>query len=177
MKLINHIPFIQFNNGFHLRKLTILDSEALFPTLNDTENHKFTTFEPHLTIKQTTDWIEKTRVNPIWAIALPDDKAIGFVGYHTVNPDERSCMVAFHLNKEFWGNGIAPAAVILTDQHIFNSTAIVQIKATVKPENVQSQRCLEKAGYSLERVNDDYISSAINDKSRVRYLYSKQVFL
>ena len=174
MKLLNSIPAIPLFQGYSLRRLSVNDSAALFPTLSDGENHKFTTFEPHPNAEYTAQWIALAKDEPLWAIAASDGMAIGFVGYHSVDASSGSCMVAYHLNKAFWGNGIAPAAVVLTDTYIFANTTIVKIAATVKPENTQSQRCLEKSGYTLERVIENYVSSAVNDHSRVRQYYVKR---
>ena len=149
------------------------DAAALFPTLNDEENHKFTTFEPHTSAGHTAHWIERTKNKPAWAIASPDNTAIGFVIYHSISPENKSCMIGYHLNKAFWGKSIVPTALVLTDNYIFDNTPIVQIAATVKPENSQSKRCLEKAGYTLERVIEDYVSATVNDHSRIRHYYAK----
>ena len=172
--LLNIIPAIQLFKGFALRELLVSDHAALFPTLSDKENHKFTTFEPHANSEHTAQWIERAKNNPAWAIISPDNTAIGFVFYHSINMENKSCMIWYHLNKAFWGKGIAPAAVVLADNYIFGNTSIAQIAATVKPENTQSQRCLEKAGYSLERVIENYVSSAVNDHSRIRHYYAKR---
>ncbi|MCL2408086.1 MAG: GNAT family N-acetyltransferase [Oscillospiraceae bacterium] len=165
------MQIIQFN-GYTLRELRVSDSAAIFPTLSDMENHKFTTFDPHENEEQTARWIE--RQNLFWAIALPDDTAVGFVGYHSIDTEHKICMISIHLNKAFWGKGIAPAAVSIADNYIFSNTGIEQIAATVKPENTQSQRCLLKAGYTLEKVIENYVSSAVNDHSRVRHYYAKR---
>jgi len=151
----------------------VSDSSSLFPTLSDTENHRFTTFEPHENVKDTTRWIKRALKTPIWAIASQDNTAIGFVGYHSIDLENKFCMIAYHLNKMFWGQGIAPASVLLTDKYIFDHTEIECISSTVKPENTQSQRCLQKAGYTLEKIIDNYVSSAVDDHSRIRYYYSK----
>jgi len=174
MELLNGIPAMKLFNDYGLRELLATDSVALFPTLNDEENHKFTTFEPHLSVEETSHWINKTVETPVWAIVSPDNTAIGFVGYHSINIQEKFCMISYHLNKNFWGQGIVPASIMLTDNYIFRNTYISRISATVKPENTQSRRCLEKTGYKLEKIIDNYVSSAVNDKSRVRYYYSKK---
>lgn len=171
-KLIECMPMIHFD-GYILRELFISDSIALFPTFNDSENHKFTTFEPHQNEEQTAKWITKYQKTPIWAIATSDNTAIGFVDYHSIKTDSNNCMISYHLNKRFWGRGIVPAAVLLTDTYILNNTVITKIAATVKKENIQSQRCLLKSGYVLEKVIDNYVSSSINDHSRIRYYYVK----
>ena len=156
-----------------MRELLSTDSSALFITFNDEVNYRFTLFEPHKTIDETHDWLEKMNHNPFWVISSPDNTAIGFVVYHSINEVINECRIGFHLNKNYWDQGLVPAVVIFADNFIFNNTDISCIAATVKPENTQSQRCLEKSGYLFGRIIDDYISSVENDKSKVRYLYSK----
>ena len=166
------VPTIQLSEEISLRQLLITDSAALFPTFQDPENHKFTCFEPLSSIEETERWIGGAIENPAWAIASRDDSAIGFVIYHAIAHEDSGCLISYHLNKLFWGRGIVPSSVLLTDAYMFD-TSIVKIAATVKPENIQSQRCIEKAGYSLEKIIDNYISSAINDHSRIRHYYVK----
>ena len=173
LELLNIIPTMQLFKDFVLRELLVSDHAALFPTLSDKENHKFTTFDPHASLEYTAKWIERIKSNPAWAITSPDNTAIGFVIYHSIDTENKSCMIGYHLNKSFWGKGIVPAAVVSADKYIFDSTSIVQIAATIKPENTQSQKCLEKSGYALERVIENYISSAVNDHSRIRHYYAK----
>jgi len=158
---------------YFLRELRVSDGAALFPSLSDEDNHKYTTPVRHENEEQTMRWIERLLEDQFWVIALPDDRAIGLVGYRKIDNREKKCMLSIHLSKSFWGKGIMPKAVILTDDCMLSHTNIVKIAATVKPENLQSQRCLLKAGYELERVITDYVSTATNDDSRVRHYYSK----
>ena len=175
MRFLSHIPTIPLLNGYYLREILVSDGAALFPTLSDTENHKFTMYDPHKDVEQTMQWIESESADSsVWTIALQDDTAIGFVGYRPADSEEQVCMISYHLNKDYWGRGIVPAAISLTDSHLFSNTPIVKIAATVKPENVQSIKCLEKSGYYLEKIITDYVSKAVNDRSRIRHYYTKQ---
>ena len=172
MDIIPSVPTIRLSDEFTLRQLLITDSVSLFPTFHDPENHKFTFYDPLSSIEQAERWIEKAIENPAWAIASHDDSAIGFVMYHPIEHEDSGCLLSYHLNKLFWGRGIVPSSVLLTDAYMFD-TGLVKLAATVKPENTQSQRCIEKAGYHLEKTIDDYISSVINDHSRIRHYYVK----
>jgi len=172
--MITKIPSIRFE-GFAIRELLVSDSTALFPTLRDEENGKFTVFNLHTDEEQTARWINGLiQENCFWAITTFDNIAIGFIGYHSVDSAKKKTMISIHLNKAYWGRGITSKAVMSTDRYIYDNTEIELIAATVKPENIQSQRCLTKAGYKLDKVISNYQSSTINDTSKVRYFYTKQ---
>lgn len=173
--ILQHIPILQSDN-FLLRELYATDSLSLFPTLCDEENSKFTLFEAHKTVEQTEEWIKWLIKNPCWAIIDSSHNVIGFVGYHSIDLANCCCRIGFHLNKAFWGKGIMPKAIKLTDQYLFLNSTILKIAATVKPENLQSQRCLLKSGYVLKEVIENYTSSVSNDHSSIRNYYEKSKF-
>jgi len=66
--------------------------------------------------------------NCFWAITTPDNTAIGFIGYHSIDSDLRQCRISIHLNKTFWGRGITTTAVISTDRYIFDNTKIGAVR-------------------------------------------------
>ena len=168
---------LHINDKYFLRYLLPVDSIALFLTLSDDVNYRFTLFEPHKTVDETHAWLEKMNEGYFWVISTQDNTAIGFIAYHSTDEALKECRIGFHLNKEYWGYGIVPASVVVADKYLFNNTDINCISATVKPENIQSQKCLEKSGYTFIRTIDDYVSSVESDKSRIRYLYSKRMIV
>ena len=108
------------------------------------------------------------------AITL-NGKITGSVG---VTPKEdvyrKSIEVGYFVAEEYWGNGIATAAVSLIIDYIKSHFDIVRIYAEVFGHNTASMKVLEKNGFHLEGIRekavvknnlimDDYVWVKFND--------------
>jgi RimJ/RimL family protein N-acetyltransferase len=156
-----------------IRALTVEDAEAVYPLMSDGENSRFITFIPHASLEYTKNYLGWHIANGYYyAITLgDDDTAIGYVGVDKDDSDHVLGKIGYVINKRYWGCGYTPKAIKTVTEDVLASTEIKQIIATIKPENIRSQRCIEKAGYVFVKRLEDYISSAVEDKSRIRLLY------
>jgi len=107
---------------------------------------------------------------PSYAIAV-DGAAVG--GIHlTVGTDidRIAAELGYWLGEEYWGRGIATAAIRLVTPHALSTLGLVRVFAIPFVENVGSCRALEKAGYVREALMR---RSAIKDgQIRDQYLYA-----
>ncbi|MCD2348277.1 GNAT family N-acetyltransferase [Clostridium guangxiense] len=60
--------------------------------------------------------------------------------------------IGYRLNDSFWGKGIAVKTVKAMTDYLFNNIGINRIQAFVMPENIKSQRVLEKNGFKKEGI-------------------------
>jgi ribosomal-protein-alanine N-acetyltransferase len=88
----------------------------------------------------------------LWAVERRDDGAlIGQCGlFHLDNTPEVE--VAYLLARDAWGQGYAPEAAAATLRYGFETAGLDRIVAVVRPQNIASQRVLEKIGLRFERV-------------------------
>lgn len=91
------------------------------------------------------------------AIALKvSDELVGTVGFHSVAPVNKSAELAYDLNPEFWGQGIATtvgsAIVNWAHQHV----GLVRVQATVLESNLRSIRTIERMGFAQEGLLRSY---------------------
>jgi ribosomal-protein-alanine N-acetyltransferase len=78
---------------------------------------------------------------------------IGWAGLQYL-PDTDEIEVGYLLDKGHWGRGLATEAARASVRFGFDALGIETIVGVVHPENVASQRVLEKAGLSyVERAN------------------------
>jgi [ribosomal protein S5]-alanine N-acetyltransferase len=156
-----------------IRALTMEDSEAIYPLMSDGENSRFITFIPHPSLDYTKDYIEWHMNNGFYyAITLfDDDTAIGYVGVDKDSIERELGKIGYVINKRYWGCGYTPGAIKTVTEEVLANSEIRQIMATIKPENISSQRCIEKAGYVFIKRLENYESSAVEDTSRTRLLY------
>jgi len=109
-----------------------------------------------------------------FAIAY-DDACVGGIGYlRRTDVERHSAEVGYWLGKEFWGRGIATTALSLFVAHVFETSDLIRLDATVFDTNPASARVLEKCGFRREgilrravvkdgRVLDSYLYSLLRD--------------
>ena len=84
-----------------------------------------------------------------WALASPDvDRLIGWCGLNYL-PETDEVELKYLLAEEFWGRGIATEASRASLKYALTDTNLDLIIGLVHPENVASQRVLEKVGMSF----------------------------
>lgn len=109
---------------------------------------------PHpYTVEDAWRWIElNNTVFPETNFAISvEGVAVGGIGIVRGEDVARcSAEIGYWLGQDFWGRGIATAAVRAMTDWAFSSFELVRIHAGVFAWNPASMRVLEKAGYSLE---------------------------
>ncbi|HEY6805158.1 MAG TPA: GNAT family N-acetyltransferase [Pyrinomonadaceae bacterium] len=85
-----------------------------------------------------------------FAIAVGTE-AVGGIGF-SIQPDvnHRSAEIGYWLGEDYWGRGIASAALQATTEYAFANHDLCRLFAHVFEWNPASARVLEKAGYVLE---------------------------
>jgi RimJ/RimL family protein N-acetyltransferase len=98
------------------------------------------------------DFLERQDELTHWAIEV-DDQAVGGIGmirgegiYH------RSAEIGYWLGEDWWGRGIATAAVGALVPELLRRYALIRLEANVFAWNTASMRVLEKCGFVREAV-------------------------
>lgn len=101
------------------------------------------------------DWIARSRAaRPVTSFAIVvSGNAVGGLGFELRTDVERySAEVGYWLGEEFWGRGIATAALKAATPYALQTYKLNRIHALPFSENAASIRVLEKAGYRREGV-------------------------
>lgn len=86
----------------------------------------------------------------VFAISI-DDEAVGSIGlFPQTDIHAKNAEMGYWLSEEYWGNGIMPEAIKQIVDYGFKTFDITRIFARPFGTNLQSQRVLEKAGFTLE---------------------------
>lgn len=84
-----------------------------------------------------------------WAVQPRSEKVlIGWCGLQFL-PETEEIEVGYLLGKAFWGQGLATEAAQASLQYGFENHKLERIVAIVHPENIASQRVIEKLGMSF----------------------------
>jgi RimJ/RimL family protein N-acetyltransferase len=145
-----------------LREFRVSDFDAVHEYASDPEVVRYMPFGPNI-LKQTQDFLdrainrqkEKTRIDYELAVILKEtNKLIGGCRINKVS--EIQAHIGYIYNKNYWGYGYATETAKALVAFGFNDLGVHRIYATCDPDNIASQRVLEKAGLILEgRLRED----------------------
>ena len=86
----------------------------------------------------------------VFAIAV-NGEAVGSIGiFLQTDIHEKNAEMGYWLAEEFWGQGIMPKAIEEIVEYGFRTFDIVRIFARPFSTNLNSQRVLEKAGFTFD---------------------------
>jgi RimJ/RimL family protein N-acetyltransferase len=95
-------------------------------------------------------WAGQQPVETVWAIAV-HDTPVGGIGMQLGQDIERvSAEIGYWLGQDYWGRGLATAALRSVTDYAFAQFGLTRIFAVPFASNAASIRVLEKAGYVLE---------------------------
>lgn len=156
----------------HLREIRLKDDQDLFAVLSDPEVTKYYGMEPLKTKQgavQEIEWYQKIfreKSGIRWGISLRDTPTlIGTCGFHSWNPQHNRVEVGYELSRAFWGAGIMSEALKKIIQYGFFSCKFNRIQAVVDPRNTASLVVLQKLGFIIEGLLNEYeyVAEAFDD--------------
>ncbi|HEV2608523.1 MAG TPA: GNAT family protein [Xanthomonadaceae bacterium] len=82
--------------------------------------------------------------------SVTESRLVGAIGFHTISPVHRSAEIAFNLNPEYWGRGIATRCCNAVADWGFSDQGYVRIQAVALDTNLASMSVIEKCGFVRE---------------------------
>lgn len=127
----------------------------LFNIYSNENIAKYVVRKTHTTIEDTEEFIElmrermKANTNLYLGIyTLSPKKLIGIV--RLLKKEEPGILtIGYALSEEYWGKGIISLAVGSLIPLIKEEGTYSALRATIREENINSQRCIEKMGFQL----------------------------
>ena len=140
-----------------LRKLSLDDAAAMFSMRSDEKMMAYiprprakTVNDATALIQSMLDGFEK-RESLIWAIAFKNDpKLIGSIGFWRMKKEDFRAEVGYLIHSDFWQKGITYEALQAVLKYGFDVMNCHSIEAIIDPENVASERLLQKSGFVKE---------------------------
>ncbi len=138
-----------------LRKLVYSDRNDIFKYAQNPEVAKHLLWEPHQNISDTIEFLNivysaynKNKAAP-WGITLVNnDRIIGTAGFVSWDRDKKNAELGYALSQEYWNKGIGTEAVREVIKFGLEVLQLVEITATVKPNNIASIKLLGKSGFN-----------------------------
>ena len=145
-----------------LRAFTPDDLDALQLVFGDTDVMQYISGGKPRTREETETGLRRTiegwqrRGFGLWAVVeKATDKVIGYCGLIPLE-ETPEIELAYGLAKTSWGKGLAPEAAHASLRFGFEEMKLERIVAVVNPQNVSSQRVLEKLGMKYTKNERHY---------------------
>jgi ribosomal-protein-alanine N-acetyltransferase len=157
-ELLADLPVLE-TERLLLRKVSLDDAADIFEYATDPEVPKFMPWEPHQSIQETYDYLERVikryqEHDPgPWAIVRKRDaKMIGTCSYGSWEREHRRAEIGYVLNQRYWGQGYMTEAIGAIIAFGFRELGLNRIQARCEVPNIGSARVMEKAGMTFEGV-------------------------
>ena len=134
-----------------MRPLARADAAALFPTFADPDQMRYWSRGPFESVDELADWL----CDPDWdgrswaVLAKGDDAAIGRLAVVPRGPGQSE--IAYTIVRERQRQGIAAEAMRRLLDYLFGEERHRRIQADTDPDNIPSNRLLERLGFIVER--------------------------
>ncbi|MBO7403136.1 MAG: GNAT family N-acetyltransferase [Lachnospiraceae bacterium] len=147
---------IDAGSGFYLRPLKETDTFMLKPLLEDDESVTYFTERNYKNFHDTKSlvlWLCES--GEYYLLVHERDGAVaGIAGLRPVKERAGVKRLAYMLGKKYRGKGIMPDVIDSVTKHAFEDPGTEVIEAAIRPDNIKSLRCIEKAGYEFDRIVD-----------------------
>nr|GMD83752.1 uncharacterized N-acetyltransferase P20-like [Ipomoea batatas] len=136
-----------------LRAFQLSDADDLLKWASDDKVTHFLRWNPITSKQEALQYIQEVAIPHPWrhSICL-DGRSIGYI---SVKPeagnDRHRAHLGYAIGSCYWGQGIVTMALKMAIPVVFTDFPfLVRLEALVEPENVGSQRVLEKVGFVKE---------------------------
>ena len=161
LKIFSHIPTLK-TSRLELRKITERDLGDVYEYSKDPEVSKYLLWHPHKSIEYTKEYLHRIKTDYRigrfynWAVVLRggehNGKMIGTCGFTSFDFYNNSAEVGYVINRQFWGQNIAPEALRVVINFGFEKLLLHRIDARFLVDNVKSRRVMEKCKMTYEGV-------------------------
>jgi [ribosomal protein S5]-alanine N-acetyltransferase len=158
MLAFNFNPFPDLSTSrLNLRRIRSSDAEALFLLRSDPRTMKYIPRPPARDHQDVLEWIEtvdqgiERNETLMWAIELNAAASfLGMIGFVSSKPADQRAEVGYMILPDYYGHGFVTEALRAIIQYGFDEMKLHSIEAVIDPENLASERVLQKCGFKKE---------------------------
>ncbi|MRR09602.1 N-acetyltransferase [bacterium] len=140
-----------------LRGFRTDDARDVFEYSSDPEVTRFVFWSPHATVQESSDFVNRhvqlagNGELSSWAVEhKADDKLIGTCGFTWWRPEHGKAELAYALSRTYWNQGLVTEAAAACIAYGFDALKLNRIEARCMPENIASERVMQKCGMRYE---------------------------
>ena len=140
-----------------LRRFSIDDAVDMYEYASDQLVTKHVFWSPHASLNATMEFLNR-HVQLVqnsevcsWAVEhKADRKMIGTCGFVWWRPEHGKAEIAYAISRKYWNQGLTSEAVAAGIDWGFETLKLNRIEARCMPENVASERVMQKCGMRCE---------------------------
>jgi len=144
-----------------LQKISLKHVNDIFQIYSSDQVCKYYDLEPFTDLKQAEDHIQRwlrffqdqTQIR--FAISY-SNKVIGTCGLYLINSFHKGACLGYELLPNYWGNGYATESITAMLDYTVKHYDLQRIQAEVLPDNLASQKLLERIGFEKEGLFKHY---------------------
>jgi ribosomal-protein-alanine N-acetyltransferase len=167
-----------------LRNFTMGDANDVFSYRGNIDAMKHISRPVQRSLEEAQSMIQKINDNQTaneaigWAVTFKgSSKVIGSVSFHRIEKENYRAELGYMIHPDYWRQGIIGEAVKALLDYGFNELNFHSIEAIIDPENIASQKVLEKYNFVKEAhfkenyfFNGKFADSAVYSLLRSDYL-------
>lgn len=142
-----------------LRRMTIEDARDMFEYARNPDVARYTLWDHHTSIDDSVRYLncatrsyENGEIENWGIVYRENNKFIGTCGFYSWLPEHFRAELQYALSADYSGRGIMSEAVDEVIRFGFENMGLNRIAANCMPENIASERVLQKAGMRFEGV-------------------------
>lgn len=173
MLSINFNPFpLLESERLIFRAITNEDASIIFELRSNPETMKYVPRPLVKDIDGALDHIKMIQEKIIsneginWAICLKENqKMIGLIGHYKIQPENHRAEIGYMILPEYNNKGYVSEAVKLLLDYGFNTLNLHSIEAIIDPNNIASEKVLQKSGFIKEAhlIENEYYNGTFID--------------
>lgn len=174
----NQLP-ITILEHYLVRYIKPDDKEDLFQMYSNEKIAKYVvTGKTHTSLEDTESFIEliynRMKAGNNLYLGICDktsQRLIGIIRF-LEKEDPSTVTIGYALNEQYWGQGIIPSVLNEVFKLVILEGRYSRVRATVRLENLKSQRCLEKLGFEFA---EKFVKEDSSETDKERLLYYKKL--
>lgn len=146
-----------------LRLFHLSDVDDFLKWASDDKVTRYLRWNTVTSREEAMSYLEKVAIPQPYrrSICLDERHSIGYVSVKPGSGEDDKCRahLGYAVSAEYWGQGIATAALKMVVRDVFNELefpGLVRLEALVEVENLGSQKVLEKVGFLKEGLLRKY---------------------
>ena len=158
MLKINFTPFPELQTErLLLRNIKDTDLNGLFELRSNPENMRYIPRKLHQNLEDTKEQIKMIRSKIDWNEGInwvittkKSDEFMGILGLYKIEPENFRAEIGYMILPQFCNNGYVTEALKSILDFGFNSLQLHSIEAVIDPDNMNSERVLQKLLFQKE---------------------------
>lgn len=164
---------IQVEGGFYLRPLKNTDAAAFQEAFSEEESARYFTqqrLQGFRDAKALVEWLCESGEYYV-ILRTNDAQVIGLIGTRERKECPGTLRISYMIFKGHRGRGVAPRVIRVLTSLCMERETVNRIEAAIRPDNIKSLRCIEKAGYTMTGIIDAEPGNGADGALAKRILY------